>query len=152
MELWYFAYGSNLSCEQLTDRIGSSAYLGQPPRVARLADYRLVFQRVTHGGPAFANICNSGDGVIGVIYRFCPADFKMLDRYEQGYQRQAIKVTDMNGEKLSAVAYVMRADTAASIGRPTADYLQRIVQGAKSHGLPETYITELLAIAAGESG
>jgi gamma-glutamylcyclotransferase (GGCT)/AIG2-like uncharacterized protein YtfP len=151
MESWYFAYGSNLCCEQLDARLGSGAYREQAPRIARLAEHRLVFRQAAAGGPAYVNISTPGAGVMGVTYRFRAADFEMLDRFEAGYVRRPITVTDGEGNRLSAVAYFMSGESPATVGLPDADYLERIVRGAKRHGLPETYIGGILAIAAGRS-
>lgn len=152
MQLWYFAYGSNLLRDQLTSRLGSSDYLGQPPRVANLAEHRLVFQTLTGGSPSFANLCRCGAGVTGVVYRFCPADFRALDRHESGYERRSLQVTDATGERLQAVAYVMRAESAAHHDRPEPEYLNRIIRGATEHGLSQAYIASIIAIAGGGNG
>ncbi|MBA4015712.1 MAG: gamma-glutamylcyclotransferase [Pirellula sp.] len=150
MEAWYFAYGSNLLGSQLAARIGSAVGGGgQPPRRARLADHRLVFQHPKRERPAFANIVPGGEGVLGVVYCFTPADFQLLDRYEAGYERRTILVQSTDGEQLPAETYIMRAEDTGAFGRPDADYLQRILDGAKRHGLPEEYLASIVAVAAG---
>ena len=146
--LWYFAYGSNLLIEQMIARTGESCHGGHRPRFARLADHRLVFQRLTPAGTAFANIVSPGDGVLGVVYSCSPAALDRLDDYERGYTRQLIRVTDHRGEVLEALAYVMTATMAASLGRPSDDYLKKIVDGARQHGLPEQYIGNVVATAS----
>ena len=107
MESWYFAYGSNLWMDQMIERTGAINHVEQAPRIAHLANHRLVFQHLEKAGPAFANILRSGDGVVGVVYRCSPADFEKLDRYERGYERQAMMVTDIRGEVFPAAAYVI---------------------------------------------
>ena len=153
MEAWYFAYGSNLLGSQLVARIGSTAGgAGQSPRLARVADYRLVFQHPKQERPAFANIVPGGDGVLGVVYRFTATDFALLDRYETGYERRSLIVQAANGEQLPAETYIMHADEGAKFGRPDADYLQRILDGAKQQGLADDYLASIVAIAAGYCG
>lgn len=44
MPLWYFAYGSNLLVDQMVERIGFSVDSADSSQIARLTDYRLVFQ------------------------------------------------------------------------------------------------------------
>jgi gamma-glutamylcyclotransferase (GGCT)/AIG2-like uncharacterized protein YtfP len=119
-----------------------------PSRISSLANYRLVFQSLTPDGPAFANVLSPGDGVLGVVYRCNSADLQRLDTYEQGYQRRLIQVTDCQGAVLQAEAYVLSPPAAAGVGRPSADYLKTIVDGARRHGLPENYIRNILTIAA----
>ena len=149
MDSWYFAYGSNLWKDQMIARTGAIGRAEHVPRIAHLENYRLVFQRLTTAGAAFANIVIPGDGVLGVIYRCSPADLEKLDRYEGGYQRQPITVTDQYGEALSAIAYIIRSAQAANFIKPSAEYLKKIVTGARQHGLPEPYIQAVVAIAAG---
>ncbi len=147
MESWYFAYGSNLWIEQMIERIGAIGQGDRRPKVAHLANHRLVFQHLDGGGPAFANILCPGDGVLGVVYRCSPAALEKLDHYEQGYERQPITVTDHQGEVIHAIAYVIRPTPGVQIGKPSAEYLQRILTGAKQHGLPEAYIAAVIARA-----
>jgi gamma-glutamylcyclotransferase len=144
---WYFAYGSNLCADQMVERTGSIWPTEYRPRIALLANHRLVFQHLEIGGPAFANILSSGTGVLGVVYRCSEANLDRLDHFEHGYGRQAITVTDRRGRPLAAVAYVMQLELARSIGRPDASYLERIVAGARQHGLSEQYIRDLVSVA-----
>jgi cation transport regulator ChaC len=151
MESWYFAYGSNLWMDQMIERTGAIYHAERAPRIAHLANHRLVFQHLEKAGPAFANILSSGDGVVGVVYRCSPADFEKLDRYERGYERQTIMVTDVRGEVLPAAAYVLGPAQAFRFGKPTSGYLERIVTGARQHGLPEQYIASIVTIASSGS-
>lgn len=147
MECWYFAYGSNLSLEQMIARLGGSRPVERGCKIAHLANYRLVFQYLESPGPAFANIVSPGAGVFGVVYRCSPADLARLDHFECGYERRPIAVTDRQGESMSAVAYVVQSAQAADFGRPSAEYLDRIIRGARHHGLPEQYIDSIVASA-----
>lgn len=151
MDVWYFAYGSNLFREQMIERTGAIGHVDHPPRVARLSGYRLVFQTLEECGPAFANIRRSDDEVHGAVYRCSPAHLSRLDEYESGYERLAISVCDEYGELLDAVAYVITPAQPARFGRPGDEYLERIVTGARQHGLPESCIEKIIAAARGES-
>ena len=146
MEAWYFAYGSNLLGSQLLARIGSAA----------------------GGGAANAAACSAGRpslglpapeaGAAGVCQhcsrrrQACSASSIALPRpisncstaYESGYERRTIVVQTGDGEQLPAETYVMQADDAAAFGRPDADYLQRILDGAKQHGLPDEYLASIV--------
>ncbi len=148
MESWYFAYGSNLWIDQMIARTGAIGHADHPPRIAHLADHRLVFQHLEPAGPAYANILCPGDGVLGVVYRCSAAELERLDRYEGGYDRQPVTVIDQQGEVLAATTYVVISRPAATFGRPGPEYLQRIVTGARQHGLPEEYIAQVIRIAS----
>ena len=147
MESWYFAYGSNLLVDQMIARTGMPERAERPPRIARLADYRLVFQHLAPGEPAFANIVSPGEGLLGVVYSCTPAVLEKLDSYEHGYARLPVRVTDQLGEVLAASAYIVQPAAAPAFGSPNAAYLQKIVHGAWQHGLPPEYIESIVAIA-----
>lgn len=150
MECWYFAYGSNLLKDQMIERTGGIGHVDYPPRIARLENHRLVFERLEDTGPAFANIRSPGDGVLGVVYRCSRAELERLDHFEQGYERQAIEVTDQQDEVLAAAAYIIPPSQSAAFARPQNDYLARIVAGARQHGLPEPYVHQIIAVAGSE--
>lgn len=147
MESWYFAYGSNMSVEQLIRRIGRTGNPEYGPRIVHLAGHRLAFQHGVSGGAAYANILTPGEGVIGVAYRFSAADLEKLDRFEEDYDRGTIEVTHGNGEVLRAVAYFMTPGPNLKYGLPSSKYLHTIVTGAREHGLPEEYIEKIIARA-----
>ena len=138
MESWYFAYGSNLWMDQMIERTDAIGHPENGPRIARLANHRLVFQRLDAADEAFANILCPGDGVLGVVYRCSQTDLERLDQYEGGYEHRSITVTDQHGEVLAAIAYVLIPAQAAITGRPTAAYLERIVGGAGSMDFPRS--------------
>jgi gamma-glutamylcyclotransferase (GGCT)/AIG2-like uncharacterized protein YtfP len=143
MDHWYFAYGSNLLSEQMIARTGPIRNGDERPRIARLPNYRLAFNMLGEDGQIYANIVTPGDGVLGVIYRCGPETLDKLDGFEQGYERQDVTVIDDGGVKMRAVAYIARPENVTAEGWPNAAYLQRIVIGAREHGLPEEYIRAL---------
>ena len=147
MESWCFAYGSNLCVNQLAARIGPFDRSRRPPRIVRLAEYRLTYQPTEAGGESYANIVSPGDGVLGVVYWFSHEQFDRLDDHEDGYDRRAVIVIDEAGEVLEAIAYVMRPFTPATASRPTREYVNTIVSGARRHGLPESYVAHIAALA-----
>lgn len=147
MFTWYFAYGSNLKKEQMIARTGQLCHADHPPRVVRLPNYQLVFERVSQAGPVYANIQSPGPGVIGVIYYCSEEQLEKMDSFEGGYVRQTVVVTDEQGEQINAMAYVVPPENAFGYAKPAEEYLTRIVTGAKQHGLPEGEIQKIIAIA-----
>jgi len=145
--IWYFAYGSNLWTEQLVARIGPLDDAADKPRIARLANYRLVFQHLDVTSAAYADIVTPGDGVIGVVYRCTSEQLDRLDIHEGGYDRQAVTVIDEQGESLSAMVYIMTPTPSLRFGKPTNAYLRKILRGAREHHLPEAYMRQIEAIA-----
>ncbi len=145
MSEWYFAYGSNLWSEQMAERTGPIPMDENRPRRAALPHYRLVFNMRGEDGQVFANIQCPGNGVLGVVYCCSPAALIRLDEYERGYERRRVLVTAENGERLEAFTYVAEPPHIVYGRRPAAEYVRRIVTGARQHGLPEVYIQEIEA-------
>ena len=141
--MWYFAYGSNLSAAQMTARTGWTG----AARRACLHGYGVAFN-MSDGGQAFANIVRPGAGVRGVLYWLEPSELARLDAFEYGYDRVVVEVECEDGARLEAVAYVARPDRTARTFRPAAEYVQRILSGAREHGLPEEYIRLVEAAAS----
>jgi gamma-glutamylcyclotransferase len=139
MSVWYFAYGSNLWTDQVVARTGPLAPGNERPRIARLPNYRLIFNMLGEDGQVFANIEAPGEGVLGVIYSFSPEALEKMDEYEQGYERRKVVVVCAH-EEVEAVTYVAKPDRIKEGREPSTEYLARIVRGAREHGLSEAYI------------
>ena len=149
MKGWYFAYGSNLLRSQFYARTGTPGAGWPPPRRAVLSGYELVFNLLAEDGKCYANITAPGAGVRGVIYP-CAADtLALLDAFEQGYARRSVVVSDESGEGLSATTYIGRPGCIARPGVPDTAYLEKIVTGAREHGLSEAFFRELESLDAG---
>jgi gamma-glutamylcyclotransferase len=143
-DCWYFAYGSNLLKKQMQNRVGEM----REPQVCRLADYRFAFNKRKGNGPIYANIVKQpGSTVWGVIYRCSEQAMRKLDQYEGigHYHRQPVDVVDCSGATIRAVAYVANDDCICPDGKPSDEYLHRIITGAKEHGLPADYVAAIVA-------
>jgi cation transport regulator ChaC len=140
-DTWYFAYGSNLSVDQKEFRTGR---IRRAVR-CRLPGYRFAFnKRAAHGG-VYANIvADATQEVWGVIYLCNRAAMDEMDRREGvaggHYERRVVQVIDDAGENVEAVTYLAGASFVCEDGKPSAEYLQKIVTGGRHHGLPEEYV------------
>ncbi len=145
-DVWYFAYASNMYREQVRQRAGEP----KEEKIARLDGYELNFDKIARGGTGTANITLApGKLVWGVLYRLSEQQLKALDRFEgvpEHYRRSEVTVIEGKGGKVAAQAYIARKVRKGL--KPDRQYLQRIVQGAEEHGLPEDYIKQLRAIEA----
>jgi hypothetical protein len=146
MDAWYFAYGSNLLAAQMIRRTGAAA----EPRIAWLAGYRPAFNMSGGDGNVYANVVQPGDGVCGVLYRCSAAALAKLDGFETGYARRPISVVDLHGETITAEIYLARPERVTAERPPTAEYWERIVTGARQHGLPAEYVRSLERAAHGQ--
>lgn len=139
-DVWYFAYGSNLSPQRMLQRIGTIPLA----RVGILNGYELAFRRFTGGNETYATIIPQPDAVVhGVAYLCEHQAIRQLDRFEgvaEGcYRREYVDILTNTGELLRCLVYVGEA-TIEGDSRPADGYLRWILTGAEEHGLPSEII------------
>jgi len=115
-----FAFGSNLSIEQMGKRCRSTRFIAR----ARLHRSELAFAGYSSGwNGAVATIVSQANGVtFGAIYKVSQRDLATLDRFEgvpYAYTRETRKVRLDNGKQLRAQAYVLRRP----LGIPSTSYV-----------------------------
>ena len=123
--MYYFAYASNLSKNQMQERCPDS----QPKFIATLPNYQLVFagwSRNWRGGVASIKPFR-GEKVWGAIYEVTEACLRQLDRHQAGYQRLNVTVFDEDNEPHQAVTYIKSGRLEESL--PSKEYLAIIQQG-----------------------
>ena len=146
-ESWYFAYGSNLSKQQMLRRTGSIPV----SRPAGLFDYQLAFRKVLVGEDVYATIVPTpGKVVQGVAYLCSPHAMSQLDVFEgvaeNCYRRELVQVTALTGEILNCIVYIgEKFFSEAAV--PSANYLNAILTGAQEHQLPPDYIRQIKTIS-----
>lgn len=133
----YFAYGANMDEETLKEREVAFARV----TIGKARDVRLVFHVPGADETGKADLMDDRNShVHGVIYDVPEVSLAGLDVYEDvergRYRRQEILVATELGE-LRCVAY--RGAKFRSGLKPSADYLARLVKGARAHGLPQHY-------------
>jgi phage replication-related protein YjqB (UPF0714/DUF867 family) len=128
---FYFAYGSNLCVRQMAQRCPDAAN----PRRAVLADHDwLINQR----GVATVEPL-PGTQVHGVVWQLSDHDLATLDSAEgvpARYRRDQLTVQTEDGPS-DAWVYI---DHRVNLGPPRPGYLDRIIDGALHHGLPQYWI------------
>jgi len=128
--MYYFAYASNLSRKQMSERCPDS----QPQFKATLPNYKLVFSgwsRKWRSGTASIKPFQ-GEKVVGAVYEISERCLRILDRHEgypSVYNRINVLVITEDGEALRAVTYIMRVQSEET--QPSEDYLAVIQQGYK---------------------
>ncbi|APE18453.1 poly-gamma-glutamate hydrolase family protein [Mycolicibacterium pallens] len=127
----YFAYGSNLCVQQMARRCPEAA----DPRPATLADHDwLINERGVATVEPFA-----GSTVHGVLWSLSDHDLATLDSAEGvpvRYRRDRLTVHTADGP---APAWVY-IDHRTEPGPPRPGYLERIIDGALHHGLPQRWV------------
>jgi len=143
--VWHFAYGSNMNRAQMLSRAGKIL----EEHNASLPNFEVRFNKKVRGGTAGANIQPSpGNTVHGVLYKIEEGAMRSLDRYEgvpDHYRRIEVQVTPEGGPPVPAQIYI--ASKVEKGLRPSAPYLQAMLDGAGEHNLPASYIGEIKTAA-----
>lgn len=149
MTLSYFAYGSNMHPLRLSQRVPSSTPLG----TAELPGYALRFHKVGRDGSGKCNVVWTGHhahGVSGVVYRLLAAEKPLLDKAEGlgfGYELKTQTIAFLGGNH-EVFFYVAQRGHVDETLRPYHWYKDLVVDGAKTHGLPQPYVDELHSVRA----
>jgi phage replication-related protein YjqB (UPF0714/DUF867 family) len=127
----YFAYGSNLCVRQMAQRCPGAV----DPRPATLADHDwLINERGVATVEQF-----DGSQVHGVVWQLTDSDLATLDSAEGvpvRYRRDRLTVHTDDGSH-HAWVYI---DHRVEPGPPRPGYLERVVDGALQHNLPQRWI------------
>ena len=151
----YFAYGSNLLLSQIRERTGNKNL--KPIFIAYIENAKLIFPRPSKnqkdGVASFEHSNNSK--VWGAVFELNDEEIKRLNEYEgyepggkdNAYEQKEIEVVKLDGSKVKVVTYI-----ANKLGnfKPSKQYMEKIIKGAKECGLPEEYIEELKKIEMNE--
>jgi cation transport regulator ChaC len=146
MPVWYFAYGSNMNPATLSGRRGLSPLAS---RCAWVDGYRLCFDIAI--GPGERGVANltieAGARTHGVVHLLSDEDAERLDRTEGVhvglYFREDVAVVT-DDRVVPGFAY---RSARTSVGRkPSARYLDILLDGARHHGLPAEYVRTLEAL------
>jgi len=125
----YLAYGSNMNKTQMAKRCPGAKVLGK----TYLENWALTL-------PHYANIERSeGKKTPAVVWEITSKNEKALDRYE-GYPYAYDKlnmIVNVDGKRMSAMAYVMTAEYKNYAEKPYSGYLAQILQGYRDAGFTE---------------
>ena len=142
----YFAYGSNLDQEDLKKWCKMkklNTLKLKNPQCHCLKDYKLGFTRCSESRKCgVADIINSpGDFCWGVIFDISDDDWKVLNK------KEGCKLDQKNSAykrcHLFDDVYTYEVVKKKKFVRPSTDYVDLIINGAKHYGLPESWINKL---------
>jgi len=129
-KMYYFAYASNLSRKQMSQRCPDA----QLKFVATLPNHKLIFagwSKKWCGGVASIKPCE-GEKVIGAIYEISERCLRSLDKcegYPTTYGRENIIVFTGFDDPVEAITYVKVEQSDET--QPSGEYLATIQQGYK---------------------
>jgi cation transport regulator ChaC len=138
----YFAYGSNMSAEQMMARVRNARRL----ETGVVNDHRIEFNRKgSYRAGGVASIVHAaGANTYGVIWEIPEAEVSVLSKIEdpQAYEPITIDVMSDSGRFYECLAY--RAYPQGSF-EPDPEYLEVVIKAAREAQLPKKYIASLEA-------
>lgn len=138
--LLYYAYGSNMLFERIKKRIPRVKKLG----VGKLEGYLFLFNKISKDGSGKGNILpNKSNYVLGVLYEIGEDEFLILDLYERGYKRELVNIISER-KTIEAITYI--SDRIDDKLKPTKDYFDLVIEGAKENNFGEEYILYLQSL------
>ncbi|OCQ20095.1 hypothetical protein A7985_16785 [Pseudoalteromonas luteoviolacea] len=142
----YFAYGSNVSTKRLLKRLPHAQCQG----IAELIGYELTFNMLSTDGSAKCDIActeTTANSVFGVVYTLSKEELSILDSIEGvRYDRASKPVRLKSGEVITAHCYI--ANTFDPEQLPFSWYKQHVLNGAREHDFPHSYIEKIDAQAS----
>ena len=136
MDHKYFAYGSNLIVERITERLGKVKFLG----TASIENWCLRFNKLGADGSGKCNIIESqGEFVYGIIYQISARQKEKLDEFERGYKTICLQIPLVG----NCVSYTAIEITDDSLYTPYDWYRKLVLTGAKRYRFPAQYIATL---------
>ena len=142
MKTLYFAYGSNMSHDQMRKKCPGSRFI----KKTYLKRFEFVYDGYSNSrNGAVANIVHSEKDVVwGGLFEINDEDLDKLDRregYPISYNRKKVEVRDEDGNSYNSIVYFREAE---KIGKPHQDYRDILLKGAKDCDLPVDYVKDFL--------
>lgn len=141
----YFAYGSMLDPDRISTAAPGSKFLF----TAHFPETRLDFVPSSDGESVPTLIKESGHTVWGGVFEIPDEDVDSLTRAEEAEGRQAgfdAKAVDREGNKYDCLTFVAIGE-ANGEARPTPEYLETMVSGARHWSLPAGWVMGLEDLA-----
>ena len=132
MEIYYFAYGSNMSERRMISR-------GLTPlnkQIGVLENYKFIINKKSFKNPelGFANVMLSEkDNVEGIVYKVLESDIKKLDKFEgapKHYTKELLTIRLFDGELVQAIVYIANPNwVSETVLKSTTEYKNYILEG-----------------------
>lgn len=150
---WYFAYGSNMQRATFSGRRGISY---NRALAARIAGWRIAFDKMPLFpiGESFATLVADPHGeALGVLYEIGAEELAHVELTEGvligNYERATVTATPLLPLPEKTVNAVTLVSSRRREGmRPSRRYMDLLIEGAREHQLPESYVAFLRAVPA----
>lgn len=153
-----FQYGSNTTTARLNGPSRLNDRARDLGRAQTVRDFEIAFDvySTTNGCAAADLRCIPGQPAWGVLYEIADADIRgpsprdsrtLADIEGSRYEEKGIRVRDKDGVDRHAITFVVK-DAERRTGLATnAAYVSLIVDGLRSHGVPEDYVQHVIDVA-----
>ncbi|MCC5935591.1 MAG: hypothetical protein JJU35_15190 [Balneolales bacterium] len=147
--VWYFIYGSNLLAEKLNTRLRELNITALGEKKVTLKDYCITYNKASVDGTSKANInYEKGNEVHGIAILMLASELPEFgEKFEKGYAICSVwlnyKENDDTTRQFSGLTFISEK---LSTERPSEEYVQQIVEGAREKDLPEGYIRKYLLV------
>ena len=145
----YFSFASNMSSWRIKINAPSAVFY----KTACLEGYELQFRNASRSQPfdgewrgGKANVLTkNGSSVWGAVWSVSRDEIAAMHRQEPGYNSEEVNIVCADDETIHCHIYVHPNNPPfdPSVDRPSPQYLQCIIDGARECDLPESYIAEL---------
>lgn len=153
MQLWYFAYGSNMQTATLCERRGITVSRAV---ATRAPGWRVVFDKppLVPIGESHANlVADPTAEALGVAYAISEECLGALELSEGvligNYARHATAVIPLDGGDPFEAFTLVSGRRDATL-QPSTRYMALLIEGAIEHGLPAAYVDFLRRVPARE--
>ena len=143
--MWLVARARYQSEDGWTDKF--KALAADTLRANNEAFLHLAESRLKQTEQAAASVFDKKTVAVEEMIKPVKESLQKMDAHEKGYERRRVQVVLENGEERNAITYVADSANGEDSPPPSAEYLQKILRGARQHGLPEGYIKEIEALA-----
>lgn len=138
-KIYYFGYASNLDIATLKGRLPEEPQL---TGIGILEDHEFQFSFPNPDGSARANIHEKmGSSVIGLVFQISQDSVDYFLHSEPGYDFISKQVT-LNSTEISAYTFQSSTQKVGLI--PRKEYVDTIIKGGKTQGIPTSYLDEIL--------
>jgi gamma-glutamylcyclotransferase len=148
---WYFAYSTILdrsAFDAWRAEHGYGSFQLPAGRPAEALDVSLVYDFPSRfwGGRVAGLATSPGASVWGLLFEVSNRDWPVIQHKEGAVTGMCVErpvTVSVGGERLEAVAFATAPQRASSDGPVSPRFLEALVRGARSSGLPEAWIDVL---------
>lgn len=144
-DIYYFAYGSNMSSRYLYNMRN---VLPVRSEFGYIEDYQVSIMQpgINFLEPGFAQLHSAmGNRAYGVVHRISKKELSQIASSEgEMYRWRKVSITLQDGN--SVLANTLVGDVSNPIAKPSKRYINIMIEGAREHDLPVSYIKKLANI------